>query len=133
MSRSSVPGLLLLGVLLSTSASAQQAKNKKPPPKAARTVKLIMEETHKGADNPASEVRHGRGTEEQQKILLKAYQEMAAMKAPVGDAKSWQAKTGAVIAALNDLIAKKGGAVERVYATTDCRSCHDPHRPGGNK
>ena len=133
MLRSSLLGLSVLVLLLSGSVSAQQAKNKKPPPKAVRTVKLIMEETHKGADNPASEVRHGRGTEEQQKILLKAYQEMAAMKAPVGDAKSWQSRTGAVITALNDLIAKKPGAVERVYSTTDCRACHDPHRPGGNK
>jgi hypothetical protein len=131
MKTSSTLGLFLLGLLVSTPLSAQQAnKNKKAP---VRTVKLIMEETHKGADNPASEVRHGRGTEEMTKILLKAYQDMAAMKPPVGDAKSWQAKTGAVISALNDLLAKKGGAVERVYATTDCRSCHDPHRPGGNK
>jgi hypothetical protein len=124
-------GALLLAAL---ALPAQQSKNKKPPPKPApKSVKQIMEETHKGADNPASEVRHGRGTEEMQKILLKAYVDMAAMKPPVGDAKSWQAKTGAVIAAINDLIAKKPGAVDRVYSTTDCRACHDPHRPGGNK
>lgn len=121
---------VLAALLLAGSAFAQAAKGKKAP---ARTVKGIMEETHKGADNPASEVRHGRGTEEMQKTLLKAYVEMAAMKPPVGDAKGWQARTGAVIAALNDLIAKKPGAVDRVYSTTDCRGCHDPHRPGGNK
>ena len=118
------------GLLLAGTAFAQAAKGKKAP---VRTVKVIMEETHKGADNPASEVRHGRGTEEMQKTLLKAYVEMAAMKPPVGDVKGWQARTGAVISALNDLIAKKGGAVERVFSTTDCRNCHDPHRPGGNK
>jgi hypothetical protein len=121
--------VLLLGLVPPLEA-VQAAKNKKPPP---RTVKAIMEETHKGADNPASEVRHGRGTEEQQKILLKAYEELAAMKPPRGDAAGWKARTGAVIAALNDVIAKKGGAVDRLYSATDCRACHDQHRPGGNK
>lgn len=127
--RKLVVGLFLLASVAPGEA-LQAAKNKKEPPK---TIKSIMLETHKESDNPASEVRNGRGTEEQQKILLKAYQDMAAMKPPRGDAASWKAKTGAVIAALNDLIAKKGGAVGRVYSTTDCRACHEPHRPGGNK
>ena len=107
-----------------------QAKDKKPKPK---TIKQIMEETHKGADNPASEVRHGRGTPEMAKTLLEAYKLMASMKPPRGDEKSWKSRTEAVIAALTDLLANKSGAVDRVYSATDCRACHDPHRVGGNK
>lgn len=120
-------GVLAVAVLL---GAAPQAKDKKPKPK---TIKQIMEETHKGADNPASEVRHGRGTPEMAKTLLAAYQQMNAMKPPRGDEKSWKSRTEAVIAALKDVIDKKSGAVDRLYSATDCRNCHDPHRVGGNK
>ena len=96
-------------------------------------IKAIMERSHKGKDNIASEVRHGRGKDEDVKKLLVEYKTMAALKPARGDAKSWKARTGAVIAALEDLVAKKPGSVDKVYSTTDCRNCHDVHRPGGNK
>lgn len=122
-------GAASLAVLaLFTMGAAFQAK--KPPPK---TIKVIMEQTHKGADNPASEVRNGRGTEADVRTLLEAYQAMAGLKPPAGDAGSWKAKTGAVIAAIQDVLDKKPGAVGRVHATTECSRCHDVHRVGGNK
>ena len=96
-------------------------------------IKAMMERAHKGRDNIGSEVRHGRGTEEDVKKLLAEYKLIAAQKPAVGDLKSWKGRTDAVIAALNDLVAKKPGAVDRVYAATDCRACHEAHRPGGNK
>jgi hypothetical protein len=114
--------ILALALLL---ALPQQQGNK--------TIKAMMERSHKGRDNIASEVRNGRGTEADVKKLLDEYKLIAAQKPAVGDAKSWKSRTDAVIAALNDLVAKKPGAVDRVHATTDCRACHDVHRPGGNK
>lgn len=96
-------------------------------------IKQIMERSHKGKDNVASEVRHGRGKEEDVKKLLAEYQAMAKLKPARGDQKSWQTRTAAVVSALEDLLAKKPGAVDKVYSATDCRSCHDVHRPGGNK
>lgn len=96
-------------------------------------IKDIMTRSHKGRDNIASEVRNGRGTEDDQKKLRAEYQAIAALKPSRGDEKSWKAKTGAVIAALTDLIDKKPGALDRVHATTECRGCHEAHRPGGNK
>ena len=96
-------------------------------------IKAMMERSHKGRDNIASEVRNGRGTEEDVKKLLAEYKSITAQKPAVGDAKSWKARTDAVIAALNDLVAKKPGAVDRVHSATECRACHEAHRPGGNK
>ena len=111
--------------LLSLGASFQQKGN--------AAIKKMMESTHKGRDNIASEVRNGRGTEDDVKQLLAAYKGIAPLKPAVGDAKSWKSRTDAVIAALSDLAAKKPGAVDRVHSTTECRACHEAHRPGGNK
>ena len=96
-------------------------------------IKAMMERSHKGRDNIASEVRNGRGTEDDVKKLLAEYKAIAAQKPAVGDAKGWKSRTDAVIAALNDLVAKKPGAVDRVHSATECRACHEAHRPGGNK
>jgi hypothetical protein len=116
----------LFVAILALGAGAQQQQGNK-------VIKAIMERSHKGRDNIASEVRNGRGTEADVKKLLEEYKLIAAQKPVLGDAKSWKSRTDAVMAALNDLIAKKPGAVERVHAATECRGCHEAHRPGGNK
>jgi hypothetical protein len=118
---------LAVAALLTLGAAFQ---GKTTPPK---TVKEIMTTTHKGRDNLASEVRNGFGSPEDAKKLQEVYRTLASLKPPQGDERSWKAKTGAVISALQDLIDKKPGAVDRVHSVTECRNCHDVHRPGGNK
>lgn len=120
--------LLLLGVGAAPQDGKKQDTKKKPPP----TIKEIMLRAHDGKDNLASEVRNGFGKKEDQQKLLAEYQMLATLKPPLGDEKSWKAKTGAVIAALTDLVADKEGALGRVHAATDCKGCHDAHRVGGN-
>ena len=121
-------GILAAGLLalLALGAVAQQGKKAAP-------IKDMMERTHKGRDNIASEVRNGRGTPEDAKKLLAEYKAIAALKPPLGNAAGWKSRTGAVIAALTDLVEQKPGAVDRVNATTECRACHEAHRVGGNK
>lgn len=109
--------------------AAQQSKKKEPP----ATIKSIMEATHKGKDNLASEVRNGFAKDGDAAKLLEAYKVMAAMKPPVGDDKGWKTRTGAVISALQDMVDKKPGAVDRVHSATECAACHNAHRKGGNK
>lgn len=121
-------GLALLA--LAEAGEAQQSKKKSEPP---ATIKSLMETTHKGKDNLASEVRNGFGKDGDAQKLLEVYQKMAAMKPPVGDEKGWKSRTGAVISALEDMVAKKPGAQERVHSTTECAGCHNAHRKGGNK
>jgi len=114
--------------LLCAGAGTQSKQQKKPAP----AIKEIMLRTHDGKDNLASEVRNGFGKKEDHQKLLAEYQTLAGLKPPMGDEKSWKAKTGAVIAALTDLVAEKDGALGRVHAVTDCKGCHDAHRVGGN-
>ena len=121
-------GILAAGFLALWALGAVAQQGKKAPP-----IKDMMERTHKGRDNIASEVRNGRGTPDDVKKLLDEYKAIAPLKPPVGNAASWKSRTGAVIAALTDLVEKKPGAVDRVNSATECRACHEAHRVGGNK
>ncbi len=129
-------GILVVLLLLSgASLDAQQDKKKKTPPApaAAKTIKAIMLGSHKEKGHLVFRVRDGESTEADNKTLLEEYKAIAAIKPPLGDMKSWSNRTGAAIAALQDLVDKKGGALERVRSATECSGCHNAHRVGGNK
>jgi len=126
-------GVVAAFLLLAGGVSAQQDKKKKPPPAAAVTVKSIMLATHKEKGALVFKVRDAESTDEENKKLLEEYKTLASLKPPLGDAGSWQKRTGAVISALQELVDKKGGAVERVRGATECAACHNAHRVGGNK
>lgn len=139
------PGGVLLGMRLGAGAVAllilisggnlfaQQSK-KKPPDSAAgaRPVKAIMEKTHKEKGALIFLVRDGENTEADLKALIDVYKQLNSLKPPTGDAKSWDNRTKSVLSALQDLLDKKPGAVEKVRSVTDCKGCHDAHRVGGN-
>ncbi len=127
-------GVVLAILLISAGAvSAQQAKKKPPPPAAAKSVKSIMLATHKEKGALVFKVRDEESNEAENKALLEEYKTLATFKPPLGDAGGWAKRTGNAIAALQDLVDKKGGAVERVRAATECSGCHNAHRVGGNK
>ncbi|MBI3854543.1 MAG: hypothetical protein HY293_02500 [Planctomycetes bacterium] len=125
-------GVVAILVLISGGASAQQQK-KKPPAPAAVTVKSIMLATHKEKGALIFKARDGESNDEENKKLLEDYKTLATLKPPLGDAGSWSRRTSAAIAALQELVDKKGGAVERVRGATECSGCHNAHRVGGNK
>ena len=126
-------GILAALLLISGgAASAQQGKKKEPPP-AKDPIKEIMLRTHKEKGALVFKVRDAESSEEENKKLLAEYQKLATFKPPLGDANSWKKRTDAAIAALQELVDKKSGAVERVRAATECSGCHNAHRVGGNK
>jgi hypothetical protein len=113
-------------------ASAQQGKKKEPPP-VKDPIKEIMLRTHKEKGALVFKVRDAESSDDENKKLLAEYQKMATLKPPLGDVKAWQNRTDAAIKALQELVDKKSGAVERVRAATECSGCHNAHRVGGNK
>jgi len=99
------------------------------PSPQAKTIKDIMDKTHKASDSVVARVRDGEGTAEDHKKALAIYKSLAALKPAMGDDKAWKNRTGAVISALQDMVDKKSGAVDRFRSVTACRGCHDAHRP----
>ena len=89
--------------------------------------------SHKEKGATVFKVRDGESNEEDNKKLLAEYKLIATMKPPVGDAKSWANRTTNAINAIQELVDKKPGAVERVRGATECSGCHNAHRVGGNK
>ncbi len=45
-----------------------------------------------------------------------------------GSLDSWKAKTGALVAAAQDVIDGKEGAGDRLRTAANCRACHQTHR-----
>lgn len=111
---------------------AQQAKKKPPPPTSARPVKDLMDKTHKEKGALIFLIRDAESSEADNKAILEVYKQLNALKPPTGDEKSWKSRTQNVMAAIQDVIDKKPGAVEKVRGATECQGCHNAHRVGGN-
>lgn len=106
------------------------AEFKEPAPAAGAfaNVKEVMA-LHKGKDSFLSKVLAGNGSEEDLKKLVGAYEVLAAQKAPTGDEASWKKLTGALLVAAKDAQGKKEGALDKLKAATNCKACHDLHKP----
>jgi hypothetical protein len=127
-------GVVAIFILVAAGGvAAQQDKKKKPPPAAPATVKSIMLATHKEKGALVFKVRDGESNDEENAKLLAEYKNLSNLKPPLGDVGSWQRRIGAAISAIQELVDKKGGAVERVRGATECAGCHNAHRVGGNK
>lgn len=123
-------GIVVVLLLLSGASLDAQQQGKKP---ARKPVKEVMERSFKDKGALIFLVRDGESTEAQNKKLLEEFKLLDGMQPPLGDVKGWKNRTGAAIAALQELVDKKPGATERVRSVTDCTGCHNAHRVGGNK
>ena len=92
------------------------------------SVKDVMA-LHKGKESFLANVLAGKGSDDDLKKLVSAYEVLAAQKPPTGDEGSWKNLTGALLTAAKDAQAKKEGAIEKLKAASNCKACHDPHRP----
>lgn len=126
-------GVLVAFLLFAGALSAQDKKKKPAPPPAPLTIKSMMLGSHKEKGALVFRVRDGESTDEDNRKLLAEYKAIAVIKPPLGDMKSWTNRTTNAINALQELVDKKPNAVERVRGATECSSCHNAHRVGGNK
>ena len=126
-------GIVVLALILCAPALSAQQGKKPPPPPPAKVIKDMMLRTHKEKGALVFRVRDAESTEEDNKQLLAEYKSLSDLKPPVGDVAAWKKRTANAIAAIQELVDKKSGAVERVRSATDCAACHNAHRVGGNK
>ncbi|MBI3854787.1 MAG: hypothetical protein HY293_03755 [Planctomycetes bacterium] len=116
--RAIVPAVLALAVVVVGATMTQDA------PKNTKEVMAL----HKGDDSLLKKITGGKGSDEDHKKLLAAYEVLAAQKPSKGDDASWKAKTAALIAAAKDLVDKKAGAADALKKASDCKACHSVHK-----
>lgn len=116
--RAIVPAMLSLAVLL---VAAAQDKPK--------SIKDVMNSTHKGKDSMVSKVAAGKGSDDDHKKLLELYEFMATQKPEKGDEASWKSKTTTLVTVSKDLVDKKAGAADAFKKASDCKGCHSVHKP----
>jgi hypothetical protein len=98
-------------------------------PQDPKDIKAVMGVAHKGKDSLFEKIKGGKGTDDDNKKLLGLYQALAKFKPPMGDEKSWTDKTAAMVAAAQDLVDKKAGALDKLKTAVDCKACHTLHKP----
>ncbi|HEX7896529.1 MAG TPA: hypothetical protein VF950_02125 [Planctomycetota bacterium] len=94
----------------------------------AKSIKDVMA-AHKGKESMLNKITSGKGTDEDHKKLLELYEFMATQKPPQGDEKSWKDKSAALVAVAKDVVAKKEGALDALKKASDCKACHEVHKP----
>lgn len=100
-------------------------------------IKQAMSFAHKapkGEKKLNEKIAEGTAPEADIQKALDLYKAMADSKPPKGDAAAFKEKTVKLIAATEEVIAKKPDGVEHYKAAVDCKACHSEHRkmpPGG--
>jgi YHS domain-containing protein len=108
------------------------AEFKEPAPAAApagfANIKEVMA-LHKGKESFLANILAGKGSDDDLKKLVSAYDVLAAQKPPTGDEASWKNLTAALSAAAKEAAAKKDGALDKLKAASNCKACHELHKP----
>ena len=106
---------------------AQDGDKKEMKPKPKHTIKQVMKEAMKGGLNKT--VISGKATPEQKLALLDMYVSLVENKQPTGEAASWQKYAGTAALAAAKVAVGREGAEKELKAATNCKACHDPHKP----
>ena len=67
------------------------------------------------------------------KAALDAYKAMLDCKPPRGEQAAFKEKTAKLIAATEEVLAKKEGASANYRAAVNCKACHSEHKPEDEK
>jgi len=97
-------------------------------------IKQAMVFAHKaprGEKKLNEKIAEGTASEADVKKALELYKAMADAKPPKGEAAAFKVKTNKLIAATEEVIAKKPDGVEHYKTAVDCRSCHNDFRKMG--
>ena len=84
---------------------------------------------HKGKESFLANILAGKGSDADLKKLVSAYEVLATQKPPKGDEASWKKLTTEMLTVAKDAAAKKEGALDKLKAATNCKACHEAHKP----
>ena len=104
-----------------------KSKKVKKEVKPRYTIEQVMKQAHK--KKLVDKVIDGKASQEEKEKLLDLYLALWNNKPPRGDLQSWKNKTGDVIVAAARVVLNEDGALEQLDQATDCRACHNVHRP----
>jgi hypothetical protein len=121
-----VIALCAVGIGVGGFAISSQGQEKKEEEKI--TIKQVMQKAHK-AGLLKDLVVKGDATDEQKAELLKLYKGLAAAKPPKGAEDSWKTKTKALVDAAQAAVDGKEGAGQALAKASNCKACHDAHKP----
>ena len=92
-------------------------------------IEDVMKQAFKGKQSLVVKVCEGKASAEEAKKFLELAKGLGAEKPPRGDAASWKTKTDAVVKAAEGVVAGNKGAAEELRAATNCKACHNVHKP----
>jgi hypothetical protein len=87
----------------------------------------------KGEKTVADKIIAGTVSDEDLKKTLELYKGMANTEPPKGDPAAFKEKVAKLIAATEDVVAKKPDAVAAYKEAVNCKSCHTDFKPAPEK
>ncbi len=119
------PSTTILSVLALGLASLAFAASDDNP------IKKSMQLAHKapqGEKKICEKIVAGTATDEEVQKTLASYKAIGDTKPPKGDPAAFKEKMAKLIAATEDVAAKKPGAAEEYKAAVGCKACHADHK-----
>lgn len=120
--------LLFAASMVTALAIAEDPGNKTGNDDPKHSVKDVMGKAMKG-DNLNKKVLSGKATDKEKLELLDLYVSLTENDAPKGDADSWKSFTSAATIAAAKVAVGRDGALDELKAATNCKKCHDAHKP----
>lgn len=112
-------------------ANNNNVQDEKAKPK--HTVKQVMAKTMAPrGDKLNKKVLSGQASDKEKMELLDMFISLAENDAPHGDKESWQSFSNAAVMAAARVAVGREGAVAELKAATNCKKCHDAHKPPKN-
>jgi hypothetical protein len=99
-------------------------------------IKQAMKFAHKapqGEKKLNEKIEDGTATSSDIEKALELYKAMADTKPPRGDQAAFKEKVTKVIAATEELVAKKTDGVAHYKEAINCKACHSDHKPAQKK
>ena len=94
-------------------------------------IEKAMKYAHKapkGEKKVSDRIIDGTASDEELKKTLELYKAMVDTKPPKGDAAAHKEKVLKLIAATEDVVAKKDGAPASYKQAVNCKACHSEHK-----